>query len=135
MLLMPDPGTAWIDPFMQITTLSLICNIMRSDHRRALQPRPAQRRPQGASTCTPPALADTAYFGPEAEFFIFDDIRFDQTSNSGYYYIDSDEGVWNSGRDEDQPNLGYKPRYKEGYFPVPPTDQHAGPAHRDDAAR
>jgi glutamine synthetase len=66
-------------------------------------------------------IADTAYFGPEAEFFIFDDVRFDQNAHEGYYYIDSIEGQWNSGRDE-KPNLGYKPRYKEGYFPVPPTD-------------
>jgi glutamine synthetase len=66
-------------------------------------------------------IADTAYFGPEAEFFIFDDIRFDTTEHSGYYFIDSVEGQWNTGREEG-PNLGYKPRYKEGYFPVPPTD-------------
>ena len=68
-------------------------------------------------------LADTAYYGPEAEFFIFDDIRFDQNAHSGYYLIDSEEGVWNSGSEE-LPNLGYKPRHKEGYFPVPPTDKH-----------
>ena len=66
-------------------------------------------------------LADTAYFGPEAEFFIFDDIRFDQNEHEGYYHIDSSEGRWNTGKEEN-PNLGYKPRYKEGYFPVPPTD-------------
>ena len=70
-------------------------------------------------------LADTAYFGPEAEFYIFDSVRFDQNQYSGYYYIDSVEGVWNSGRERARrlPNLGYKPRYKEGYFPVPPMDQ------------
>src|SRR4030095_14748937 len=67
-------------------------------------------------------LADTIYFGPEAEFFIFDSIRFDQSQNFGFYYIDSVEGRWNSGKEEG-PNLGYKPRYKEGYFPVPPMDQ------------
>ncbi|MBI4436555.1 MAG: type I glutamate--ammonia ligase, partial [Candidatus Omnitrophica bacterium] len=66
-------------------------------------------------------IADVSYWGPEPEFFIFDDVRFDQTENSGYYFIDSVEGEWNSGRDE-KPNLGYKPRYKEGYFPVPPHD-------------
>ena len=66
-------------------------------------------------------MADKGYFGPEAEFFIFDDIRFDQNVHEGYYFIDSQEGRWNTGRDEG-PNLGYKPRYKEGYFPVPPTD-------------
>ncbi|MBD0394844.1 MAG: type I glutamate--ammonia ligase, partial [Microcoleus sp. C1-bin4] len=67
-------------------------------------------------------LGDTAFFGPEAEFFIFDDVRFDQTQNSGYYYVDSIEGRWNSGKEEAGGNLGYKPRYKEGYFPVAPTD-------------
>ena len=66
-------------------------------------------------------VGDAAYFGPEAEFFIFDDIRFDQNSHSGYYFLDSSEGIWNSGRDE-KPNLGYKPRHKEGYLPVPRTD-------------
>ena len=71
-------------------------------------------------------IADTAYFGPEAEFYIFDYVRFDQNQHSGYYFVDSVEGVWNSGREREldgSPNLGYKPRYKEGYFPVPPMDQ------------
>ena len=71
-------------------------------------------------------LADTAYFGPEAEFYIFDSVRFDQNQFSGYYFLDSVEGVWNSGREREldgSPNLAYKPRYKEGYFPVPPMDQ------------
>ena len=70
-------------------------------------------------------IADTAYFGPEAEFYIFDSVRFDQNQHSGYYFLDSVEGVWNSGREfelDGGPNLGYKPRYKEGYFPVPPMD-------------
>ena len=67
-------------------------------------------------------LADTAYFGAEAEFFIFDNVRFDQNAHSGYYFIDAEEGRWNSGREEN--NLGYRPRYKEGYFPVPPTDHY-----------
>ena len=74
-------------------------------------------------------IADTSYWGPELEFFVFDDIRFDQTEQCGFYYIDSIEGEWNSGRDE-KPNLGYKPRFKEGYFPVPPHDSHAGHPHR-----
>jgi glutamine synthetase len=67
-------------------------------------------------------LADTSFWGPEAEFYIFDDVRFGQDQNSGYYYVDSIEGAWNSGAVEEGGNLGYKPRYKEGYFPVPPTD-------------
>ena len=68
-------------------------------------------------------LADTAYFGPEPEFFIFDDVRFDTTGNSSYYFVDSVEGVWNTGTDEG-PNLSYKPRTKQGYFPVPPMDHY-----------
>ena len=67
-------------------------------------------------------IADTSYWGPEAEFYIFDDIRFGQDQNSGFYFVDSVEGAWNSGEFEEGGNLGYKPRYKEGYFPVPPTD-------------
>jgi glutamine synthetase len=121
MLMKPVPSTAFLDPFLKITTLVLICNICdpitgedysRDPRNIALKAVKYLRRTQ---------VADTAYFGPEAEFFIFDDIRFDQNAHEGYYHIDSVEGAWNSGRRED-PNLGYKPRYKEGYFPVPPTD-------------
>ena len=77
-------------------------------------------------------IADTAYFGPELEFFVFDDVRYDQTQHSGYYFLDSVEGAWNTGRDE-KPNLGYKLRYKEGYFPVPAVRRAARHPHRDDA--
>ncbi len=79
---------------------------------------PARR----STTSRAPAIADTCYIGPEAEFFIFDDVRFDQNTHEGYYHLDSIEGEWNRGRQEN-PNLGYKLRYKEGYFPVPPADQ------------
>ncbi len=121
MLVIPDPSTAVMDPFMAVPTLSLICNIVdpitkenyTRDPRNIAQKADAYLRYSG--------LGDVAYFGPEAEFFIFDDIRFDQTAHSGFYFIDSDEGIWNSGREEG-PNLGHKPRHKEGYFPVPPTD-------------
>ncbi len=67
-------------------------------------------------------VGDVAYFGPEAEFFIFDDVRFESSKNGAFYHIDSIEGSWNTGREE-CPNLAYKPRHKEGYFPVPPTDK------------
>jgi glutamine synthetase len=121
MLVVPDPDTAIIDPFMNPPTLSMICDIRdpltRSRYSR--DPRSVARKAEDYLKST--GIADNAYFGPEAEFFIFDDIRFDQDARSGYYYIDSTEGRWNTGRDE-RPNLGYKPRYKEGYFPVPPSD-------------
>jgi glutamine synthetase len=121
MLVKPVPETAFIDPFFKAKTLVMICNICDpvtgEDYSR--DPRNIARKADHYLRRL--GLADTAYFGPEAEFFIFDDIRFDQNEHEGYYYVDSVEGRWNSGRIED-PNLGYKPRYKEGYFPVPPTD-------------
>ncbi|MCS7016141.1 MAG: type I glutamate--ammonia ligase [Gemmatales bacterium] len=121
MLVLPDPETAFIDPFTAAPTLTMICNILdpltRQDYTR--DPRNIARKAVNYMKST--GIADTAYFGPELEFFIFDDIRCDQTANCGYYYIDSIEGAWNTGREE-KPNLGYKLRYKEGYFPVPPSD-------------
>ncbi len=122
MLVVPQPETAMLDPFTELTTLSMICNIQdpitREDYSR--DPRNVARKAVNYLKST--GIGDTCYIGPEAEFFIFDDIRFEQNSNSGYYFIDSIEGQWNRGRDE-KPNLGYKLRYKEGYFPVPPADQ------------
>jgi len=122
MLVVPQPETAALDPFTDITTLSMICNILdpitREDYTR--DPRNVARK--AANYLKSTGIGDTCYVGPEAEFFIFDDIRYEQTANCGYYYIDSIEGQWNRGRDE-RPNLGHKLRYKEGYFPVPPSDQ------------
>jgi len=122
MLIIPDASTAFIDKFIEIKTLSLICDVhdplTKEKYERC--PRSIAQRAEAYLKST--GLADTAYFGAEAEFFIFDDVRFDTNEHSSYYYVDSVEGRWNSGRDE-MPNLGYKPRYKEGYFPVPPTDQ------------
>ena len=123
MLLKPDMKTGFIDPFMEHVTLSFLCNvkdpvtleIYSRDPRNVAQK--AERYLDGTG------LADEVYFGPEAEFYIFDDVRFDQTYNQGFYFVDSVEGFWNSGNG-DQPNLGYKPRYKEGYFPVPPMDSY-----------
>ncbi|MCG6983533.1 MAG: type I glutamate--ammonia ligase [Deltaproteobacteria bacterium] len=121
MLVRPVAETAFIDPFFAAKTLVMICNICDpvtgEDYTR--DPRNIARK--AANYLKASGIADVAYFGPEAEFFIFDDIRFDQNEHEGYYHIDSVEGRWNSGRMEN-PNLGYKPRYKEGYFPVPPTD-------------
>ncbi|MCX8072511.1 MAG: type I glutamate--ammonia ligase [Candidatus Binatia bacterium] len=121
MLVVPDPTTAVIDPFFQEPTLSLIGNIVdpltKEDYSR--DPRNIARKAEAYLKST--GIGDVAYFGPEPEFFIFDDIRYAQDQHSGYYFLDSIEGQWNTGREE-KPNLGYKPRYKEGYFPVPPTD-------------
>ena len=121
MLVKPVAETAFIDPFFAAKTLVMICNICDpvtgEDYTR--DPRNIARK--AANYLKASGIADVAYYGPEAEFFIFDDIRFDQNEHEGYYHIDSVEGRWNSGRMEN-PNLGYKPRYKEGYFPVPPTD-------------
>ncbi|MCF7929084.1 MAG: type I glutamate--ammonia ligase [Spirochaetales bacterium] len=121
MLVKPVPESAFIDPYFQHKTLILICNIADpiSGSEYTKDPRNIARKAEMHLINT--GVGDTAFFGPEAEFFIFDDVRFDQNSNSGYYFLDSVEGRWNTGRAE-EPNLGYKPRYKEGYFPVPPTD-------------
>jgi glutamine synthetase len=122
MLVVPQPQTAFLDPFTDLPTLVMICNIQdpitREDYTR--DPRNVARKAVNYLRST--GIADTCYIGPEAEFYIFDDVRFDQRPNEGYYHIDSIEGEWNRGRDE-RPNLGYKLRYKEGYFPVPPADQ------------
>ncbi len=121
MLVLPDCRTAFIDPFSNIPTMVIYCNILDpiTKERYSRDPRNVAQKAENYLIST--ELADTCYIGPEAEFFIFDNIRYDQTSNSGYYFIDSEEGIWNSGRDEN-PNLGYKLRYKEGYFPIPPSD-------------
>ncbi|MGQ9670726.1 MAG: type I glutamate--ammonia ligase [Desulfosoma sp.] len=121
MLVIPDPETAVMDPFFQVPTLTLICNIVDpvTKERYTRDPRYIAHKAESYLRFT--GIGDTAYFGPEAEFFIFDDIRYATAAHYGYYFIDSEEGIWNSGREEN-PNLGYKPRHKEGYFPVPPTD-------------
>lgn len=121
MLIIPDPKTAFMDPFMTHPTISLICNIVDPITKEFYTRDPRFIAQKAEAYLKSTGIGDTAYFGPEAEFFILDDVRFDQNSHSGYYFVDSVEGIWNSGRAEG-PNLGYKPRHKEGYFPVPPTD-------------
>jgi glutamine synthetase len=121
MLVIPDPTTAFIDPFIEVPTISLICDVYDPVTKEKYERCPRYIAQKAEAYLKSTGIADTAYFGPELEFFIFDDVRFDQNTHEGYYYIDSIEGQWNSGRDE-KPNLAYKPRYKEGYFPVPPTD-------------
>ena len=121
MILIPDPNTAFIDPFMDVTTLNITCDIEDPITREIYNRDPRQVAKMAERYLQSTGIADTAFFGPEAEFYIFNDVRYDQTSHSGFYYVDSDEGIWNTGRDE-KPNLGYKIPYKRGYFPVPPND-------------
>jgi glutamine synthetase len=122
MLLMPDPNTAVMDPFGETATLVMIADVVDPITRQHYERDPRWIARKSEMYLQNSGLADTAYFGAEAEFFIFDNIRFDQNQHSGFYFIDAEEGRWNSGREKD--NLGYRPRYKEGYFPVPPTDHY-----------
>jgi len=121
MILVPDPNTAVIDPFRQHKTLNLNCFVKDplTGESYSRDPRYVAKKAEDYLTST--GLADTAYFGPEAEFYIFNDVRFHQDQHSSSYAVDSVEGIWNSNKDEN-PNLGFKPRTKEGYFPVPPMD-------------
>lgn len=121
MLVIPDPTTAVMDPFSETPTMSLICNIVDPITKEAYSRDPRNIAQKAEAHLKSTGIGDVAFFGPEPEFFIFDDIRYSQGANHGFYYIDSSEGIWNTGREE-CPNLGYKPRHKEGYFPVPPTD-------------
>nr|WP_290228235.1 type I glutamate--ammonia ligase [Trichocoleus desertorum] len=122
MTMVLDPNTAWIDPFMAEPTLSIICSIQEPRTGEPYSRCPRTIAQKAVDYLASTGLGDTAFLGPEAEFFVFEDVRFDQTENEGYYHVDSVEGRWNSGRKEEGGNLGYKPRYKEGYFPVAPTD-------------
>ncbi len=120
MLAVPDPNSVIMDPFAKIPTMSVICNI-KDPVSGALYPKDPRYIAQKAEAyLKSTGIGDTCYFGPEAEFFIFDSVRYDQNANSGYYFIDSDEGIWNAGKEGT--NLGSKIRHKEGYFPVSPVD-------------
>ena len=121
MILIPDPDTAQVDPFRQHPTLNINCFVHDpvTGESYSRDPRYIARKAEQHLAGT--GIADTAYFGPEAEFFILDDVRFDTTPAASYFFLDSVEAAWNSGKNEG-PNLGYKPRHKEGYFPVPPMD-------------
>ena len=123
MLLLPDVSTAFIDPVLEVPTLSLTCDIYDP-----LTLEPYSRDPRfiafkAEEYLRTTGIATTSYWGPEAEFFIFNSVRFDQNAHEGYYHVDSEEGTWNSDADGGSPNLGHRPRHKEGYFPVPPTDR------------
>ena len=130
MLLFPDAATAFLDPFTAEPTLCLICNVKDPITGESYTRDPRNIAQKAEAYLQSTGVGDTAYFGPEPEFFIFDDVRFGQSYNEGFYHLDAGEGFWNAGRVENPDsagnsrNLGYKPRYKEGYFPVPPMDSH-----------
>jgi glutamine synthetase len=125
MKLMPDPATAFVDPFRTAKTLNLSFSIVEPRTGEPYGRDPRQVASKAEEYLRSTGIADTAYFGPEAEFYVFDDVRFQTAQNEGYYHIDSIEGAWNTGRVEDGGNRGYKTRYKGGYFPVPPVDHYA----------
>jgi glutamine synthetase len=123
MLLVADPDSAVFDPVLEVPTLSMICNVLDPVTRERYSRDPRHIAQKAEEHLKKSGIADISYWGPEAEFYIFDDVRYDQSARCGYYYIDSNEAIWNSGREEKAGNLGYKVRHKEGYFPVPPADQ------------
>jgi glutamine synthetase len=122
MLLMPDPDSATVDPVLRVPTLFLVCDVVDPITREPYSRDPRYVAKKAEEYLRSSGIADTSYWGPEAEFYIFNSIRFDQNAHSGYYFIDSEEGIWNSGANG-TPNLGNRPRFKEGYFPVPPVDK------------
>jgi glutamine synthetase len=122
MLLVPDMNTAFLDPACKIPTLSVFCNVREPINGNRYEKDPRYIAQKAEEYLSSSGIADTAYFGPELEFFVFDSIRFEQNQHCGFYYIDSNEGIWNSGNNVNGINLGHRPKNKEGYFPVPPTD-------------
>ena len=121
MLLIPDPSTAFVDPCLEVPTLSLICDVRDPILQTSFTRDPRFVAQKAEEYLIRSGVATASYWGPEVEFYVFDDIRYEQNEFSSFHRVDSSEGSWNTARDEG-PNLGYKPRYKEGYFPVPPTD-------------
>jgi glutamine synthetase len=122
MLLKPDANCHLLDPFTEVPTLVLICDVVDPVTKQAYDRDPRFIARKAEMYLSSSGIADSAYFGAEAEFFIFDNVRFDQREQYGFYYIDAEEGRWNSGREAN--NLGYRPRFREGYFPVAPTDHY-----------
>lgn len=133
MSLLPDPTTAYIDPFRKAKTLcvNFFVHDPLTKEAYSRDPRNIARKAEAYLQST--GVGDTAFFAPEAEFYVFDDVRFETKQNAGYYHIDSEAGAWNTGREEEGGNRGYKVKYKGGYFPVAPTD-HFGDL-RDDIVR
>lgn len=121
MLIIPDPETMFVDPFIKSPTISLICDVYEPATKEKYARCPRNIAQKAEAYLKSSGIGDKCFYGPEAEFFVFDDIRYDNGPNQSFYKVDSVEGHWNTGREEN-PNLGYKPRPKEGYFPVPPND-------------
>src|SRR5574341_290781 len=121
MLVIPDPVTVVMDPFTADPTVTMICNIVDPITKENYTRDPRNISLKAEAYLKSTKIGDAAYFGPEPEFFIFDDIRYDSNTHESYYHVDTEEGIWNSGKEE-APNLGHKPRHKEGYFPAPPSD-------------
>ncbi len=122
MSMVPDPTTAWIDPFMEEPTLSMICTIIEPRTGELYERDPRSIAQKAIDYLISTGIGDTVFCGPEPEFFIFDSVRYEQEGHQAFYYIDSEEGIWNSGKDDPKGNLGYKINYKRGYFPVEPSD-------------
>ncbi|NIQ97870.1 MAG: type I glutamate--ammonia ligase [Desulfuromonadales bacterium] len=122
MLLMPDATTAQIDPFVKVPTLSLICNIVDPITKEGYSRDPRFIAQKAEAYVKSAGIGDTIFFGPEPEFFLFDNVQYASSANESFYHVDSREGIWNTGAEEPGGNLGYKPRHKEGYFPCAPTD-------------
>jgi glutamine synthetase len=122
MLLVPDPSSAFVDPILGVPTLAMVCDVIDPITRQpySRDPRYVARKAEAFLPTT--GIATTSYWGPEIEFYIFNSLRFDQNAHEGYYFIDSEEGIWNSGSNG-VANLAHRPRHKEGYFPVPPADR------------
>ena len=124
MLVLPDPASAFVDPTLEVATLAITCDIIDPIKREPYSRDPRNIAQKAERYLAASGIADVSYWGPEAEFFIFNSVRFDQTANAAFYFVDSEEGVWNTGVDDSHtPNLGHRPRHKEGYFPVPPVDK------------
>ena len=121
MLVVPQPETLFIDPFAREVTLGILCNIQDPITKEDYPKDPRNVARKAVNFMKSKGVADAAFFGPSLEFFVFDDVKFDQTSHSAFYFVDSAEAAWNTGRDE-KPNLGYKIPFRQGYFPCPPTD-------------
>ena len=121
MMLVLDASTAFVDPVLEVPTLSLLCNVRDPITGSSYSRDPRHIAQKAEAHLAQSGIADVSYWGPELEHFIFDDVRFDQNANSGYYFVDSEEGIWNSG-EESGFNLGHRPRHKQGYFPTPPVD-------------
>ena len=125
MILMPDPTTATMDPFMAENTMVLFCDVHEPSTGMSYERCPRSVAKKAEAYIQEAGIGDTAYFGPEAEFFVFDDVRFDVSMNRTFYAIDSAEGPYNSGTEFDEGNPGHRPDVKGGYFPVPPVDSGA----------